>query len=386
MVPETDEHRLIRESIAQIASSFGHRYFTGKARAGERSTELWQAVGEGGFAGVNIPEEYGGGDRGIAELSVVIEELGRHGCPLLMLIVSPAICGSLIAAHGDEDQKQRWLPDIASGRKIMAFAITEPDAGSNSHNIAATARRDGAVWRITGSKTFISGVDEAEWILVVARTGRDETTGHGLLSLFVVPTDAPGLHADPLPMELVAPEQQYTLFFDDVEVGDDALVGDENQGLRVVFTGLNPERITGAAVCNGLSRYALEKAASYAKEREVWSVPIGSHQGVAHPLAKAYIDVQLARLATWRAATLFDEKADPEITGEAANAAKLFAADSFAVAMDQAIQTHGGNGLTTEYGLADLWFVGRLLKTAPISREMILNFIATHSLGLPSSY
>ncbi len=386
MIPDTADHLLIRESVGQIVSAFGHRYFTEKARAGEHTTELWQTVGEAGFTGVNIPEEYGGGGMGIAELCVVIEELGRGGCPLLMLIVSPAICGSVIAAHGEEEQKRRWLPEIASGRTIMAFAITEADAGSNSHNIATVARRDGDVWRITGAKTFISGVDEADWVLVVARTGRDEATGQGRLSLFVVPTNAPGLRVDPIPMELVAPEKQFTLFFDDVEVGVDALVGEENHGLRAVFTGLNPERITGAAVCNGMSRYALEKAAAYANDRIVWDVPIGAHQGVAHPLAEAYIDVQLARLATWRAATLFDEGADPEATGEASNVAKFSAADAFGVAMDQAIQTHGGNGLSTEYGLADLWFVGRLLKTAPISREMILNFIAMHSLGLPRSY
>ncbi len=386
MIPETEEHRLIRASVGQIASQFGHRYFAEKARADERTTELWNAVAEAGFVGVNIPAEYGGGGRGITELCVVIEELARHGCPLLFLVVSPAICGSVIAAHGTDDQKRRWLPGIADGSFKMAFAITEPDAGSNSHNLATTARRDGDVWRITGTKTFISGVDEADAILVVTRTGRDERTGQGRLSLFVVPTDAPGFRADPIPMELVAPERQFTLFFDDVEVSADALVGDEHDGLRAVFTGLNPERITGAAGTNGLSRYALEKAAAYAKERNVWGVPIGAHQGIAHPLAEAYIDVQLARLATWRAAQLHDEGADPQATGEAANVAKFAAADSFLVAMDQAIQTHGGNGLTSEYGLADLWFVGRLLKTAPVSREMILNFVAMHSLGLPRSY
>ncbi len=386
MIPETEEHRLIRESIAQIASPFGHEYFSEKVRSGQRSTELWNAVADAGFVGVNIPEAYGGGGMGITELCVVIEEMGRNGCPLLMLIVSPAICGSVISEHGNDEQKQRWLPDIASGKKLMAFAITEPNAGSNSHNISTTARRDGDVWRISGSKTFISGFDEAESVLLVTRTGRDETTGNGLLSLFVVPTDAPGLQADPIPMEVRAPEQQYTLFVDNVEVGADALVGEENHGLRAVFSGLNPERITGAAVCNGLSRYALEKASAYANDREVWGSPIGSHQGVAHPLAEAYIGVQLARLATWRAAELFDGGDNPGATGEAANVAKFAAADACFVAMDQAIQTHGGNGFTSEYGLADLWFVGRLLKTAPISREMILNFISMHSLGLPRSY
>ncbi len=386
MIPETDEHRMIRESVGLIAAEFGHDYFTRKAKADERPTELWQAIGSGGFIGVNVSEEYGGGGMGISELVVVIEELAHHGCPLLLLVVSPAICASVITLHGSAEQKQRYLPGIASGERIMAFAITEPNAGSNSHNISTVATRTAGGWKINGSKVFITGVDEADDILVVTRTNTDEVTGAGRLSLFVVPSDAPGLRADPLEMAVIAPERQFTLFFDDVGVEDDALVGHADDGLRAVFSGLNPERIAGAAICSGLSRYALDKAAEYASERKVWDVPIGSHQGIAHPMAEAYIDVQMARLVTWRAASLYDTGEDAQATGEAANIAKFAAADAFCLAMDQAIQTHGGSGLTSEVGLADLWFVGRLLKTAPISREMILNFVARHSLGLPRSY
>jgi alkylation response protein AidB-like acyl-CoA dehydrogenase len=180
-----------------------------------------------------------------------------------------------------------------------------------------------------------------------------------------------------------APERQFTLFFDDVKLDASALIGELNDGLRQVFTGLNPERITAAAVANGISRYALTKASDYARERSVWGVPIGAHQGVAHPLAEAYIQVELARLATWRAADLYDSGEDP---GEASNIAKFSASEAVLKALDSSIQTHGGNGLTTEFGLADLWFVARLLKTAPISREMILNFVGQHSLELPKSY
>jgi alkylation response protein AidB-like acyl-CoA dehydrogenase len=265
----------------------------------------------------------------------------------------------------------------------MAFAITEADAGSNSHRISTVATRKGDAWVLRGSKTYISGVDQASAILVVAQTGTDDRTGRAVLSLFVVDSDAAGLGRTVIPVEIVAPEKQYTLFFDDVELSGDRLVGGEGAGLRVLFAGLNPERILSAALLNGIGRYALGKAAAYANEREVWGVPIGSHQGIAHPLAQAKIAVESARLMTAKACWQYDEGLD---AGEASNMAKFAAADSTAAALDQAIQTHGGNGMATEYGLATMWGMTRLLRIAPVSREMILNFVAQHSLGLPRSY
>lgn len=383
MLTFTDEQNLIRESVAEIGHRYGHEYFTRKARNGGRAHELWEEVGRAGFVGVSISEEYGGGGMGMAELSIVIEELGHQGCPLLMLIVSPAICGSVLERHASEEMKREWLPKIASGEKLMSFAITEPDAGSNSHNLSLTAVRDGDVWRLNGTKYYISGVDESDAILVVTRTSRDDVTEKGRLSLFVVPTDLPGLTYHRIEMELIAPEDQFTIFFENVELPASALVGEEGDGLRQVFDGLNPERIAGAAIGNGIALYALDKATKYANERNVWGVPIATHQGIAHPLAKAYINVQLARLATYQAAQLWDSGAE---ASEAANIAKYSAAEAVLEALDQSIQTHGGNGLSTEYGLADMWFVARLLRTAPISREMILNFVAQHSLGLAKSY
>jgi alkylation response protein AidB-like acyl-CoA dehydrogenase len=266
---------------------------------------------------------------------------------------------------------------------IMAFAITEPDAGSNTHQLSTTAVRDGEDWILNGTKYYISGVDGAGAILVVARTGTDTRTGHGLLSLFLVPPDAPGLTAQPLPVAAALPEQQFTLYFDGVRAGPDQLVGDENDGFAQVFHGLNPERITGAAICVGIGRYALARAAAYARDREVWGVPIGTHQGVSHPLAKAKIEVELAALMTAKAAWQHDQG---QPAGEASNMAKYAAAEAALAAVDAAIQTHGGNGMASEYGLADLWGMVRLLRIAPVSREMVLNFVAQQSLGLPKSY
>jgi alkylation response protein AidB-like acyl-CoA dehydrogenase len=383
---QSDEHLMLREAVSSIASKFGHEYYVAKARADGRTTELWDAVGEAGFLGVSVPEEYGGGGGGITELALVTEELAAAGCPLLIMVVSPAICATIIAKFGTEAQKQRWLPGFATGALKMAFAITEPDAGSNSHNLSLTATKDGDIYRLNGSKYYISGVDEAQAMLVVTRSGVDPDTGRGQLSLFVVDTDTPGLDKQVLPVEITAPEKQYTLFFDNVQVGADRLIGAEGEGLRQVFFGLNPERILSASIANGISRYVLDKAANYARERQVWGTPIGRHQGISHPLAKAKIEVELARLMTDKAAWLCDFAGDTPEAGEAANMAKYAAAEATLAALDQAIQTHGGNGMSSEYGLADLWGMARLLRIAPVSREMILNFVAQHSLGLPKSY
>ena len=364
---ETSEQGMLREAVRKIASGFGHSYYLEAARAGRKTTELWDAVAAGGYVGVNLPEAYGGGGMGITELAIVAEELSAQGCPLLLLVVSPSICGEVIARFGAEEQKKAWLPGIASGKRKMIFAITEPDAGSNSHNIATVATRDGDTWRIRGQKCYISGADEAEQVLVVAKTG----------------LDAKGLTKTPIPVEIVGPEKQFSLFFDDVVVGPDRLVGGEGEALKPLFLGLNPERIMGAATALGTGRYALDKACAYANSRKVWGVPIGAHQGLAHPLAKAKIELELARLMTQKAAWVFDSGKD---AGEPANMAKYAAAEAALACLDQAIQVHGGNGFATEYGLLDAWGATRLARTAPVSREMILNFVAEHALKLPRSY
>ena len=380
---ETDEQAMLREAVGAIAAKYGHDYYTRCARAEEKTDELWSELGAQGFLGVNVPEAYGGGGMGISELAIVLEELAAHGCPLLLMVVSPAICATIISRFGSDEQKQRWLPRFATGDLKMAFAITEPDAGSNSHNLTTTARRDGDIYRLQGTKYYISGADEAEAALVVTRTGTDEQSGRGRLSLLVVDLDSPGLEKTVIPVEIVAPEKQFTLFFDDVQVPSDRLLGTEGDGLRQVFLGLNPERIMSAALANGIGRYALDKAAAYARDRSVWGTPIGRHQGLAHPLARCKIEVELARLMTQKAAWAYDAGED---AGEAANMAKYAGAEAAIAALDQAIQTHGGNGMSSEYGLADMWGAARLIRTAPVSREMILNFVAQHSLQLPKSY
>jgi alkylation response protein AidB-like acyl-CoA dehydrogenase len=378
---ESEEHRALRAAVAKIASDFGPRYYTGRAAERRPCAELWQALGEAGFIGVNIPEPYGGGGGGLTELTLVCEEIAAGGTPLLLLVVSAAISAEVITKYGTEEQRQAWLPRLASGGSTMVFALTEPDAGSNTLRISTTAVRDGADWVLHGTKYYISGVDQAEALVVVARTGQDERGPR--LSLFIVPADAAGLDKRVLPVDLLLPERQFTLHFDGVRVGPGALIGEEGAGFRQVFHGLNPERITGAALGVGIARYALTAAARYAGQRKVWSEPIGAHQGVSHPLAKAKIETELAALMTRQAAWQHD-RGQP--AGESSNMAKYAAAEAAIAALDAAIQTHGGNGVSTEYGLVPYWGLARLLRIAPVNREMILNYVAQHSLGLPRSY
>ncbi|MFE7211016.1 acyl-CoA dehydrogenase family protein [Streptomyces sp. NPDC057611] len=391
---ETDEHKDLRAAVAALGKRYGRAYLTRTVAEGRPPTELWSEAGKLGYLGVNLPEAYGGGGGGITELSIVLEELGAAGCPLLMMVVSPAICGTVIARFGTEEQKRAWLPPLANGTRTMAFGITEPDAGSNSHRITTTARRDGADWVLTGRKVFISGVDIADAVLVVGRT-EGARTGRLKPCLFIVPPDADGFQRHPIDMELSAAEKQFELVLDDVRLPADALVGGgtshafgsggEDAGLLQLFAGLNPERIMTAAFAIGMGRHALGRAVEYARERTVWKAPIGSHQAIAHPLAQAHIDLELARLMTGKAAHLYDA-GDDVGAGEAANMAKYAAGEACVRAVDQAVHTLGGNGLTREFGLASLITAARVARIAPVSREMILNYVSHQTLGLPKSY
>ncbi|MFB7332948.1 acyl-CoA dehydrogenase [Streptomyces adustus] len=383
---EPEEHQDLRAAVAAFGRRYGRDYLARVVAEGGYPSELWQEAAKLGYLGVNLPEAYGGGGGGIAELSIVLEELGAAGAPLLMMIVSPAICGTVIARFGTEEQKREWLPALADGSRTMAFGITEPDAGSNSHRITTTARRDGdsGDWLLSGRKVFVSGVDIADATLIVGRT-EDARTGSLKPCLFIVPRDAEGFSRRAIDMELHGAEKQFELVLDEVRLPAEALVGDEDAGLLQLFAGLNPERIMTAAFAIGMGRFALARAIEYARERTVFKVPIGAHQAIAHPLAQAHIDLELARLMMQKAAALYDA-GDDLGAGEAANMAKYAAGEACVKAVDQSVHTLGGNGLTREFGLATLITASRVARIAPVSREMILNYISHQTLGLPKSY
>ena len=385
---ETDEQAALRRAVAELAGRYGFEYTRRAIREKTHAEEPWMEAGKQGYLGVNLPEEYGGGGSGMYELALVEEEFAAAGCSQLMLVVSPAICGTVIARFGTEEQRRRWLPGIADGSTVMAFGITEPDAGSNSHRITTTARRDGTDWVLSGRKIYVSGVDRADAVLIVGRA-EDARTGRLKPVLLIVPTDAPGFEYRPIEMDIALTEKQFLLFMDDVRLPADALVGEEDAALAQLFAGLNPERIMAASLSIGLARYALGKAIAYATQRNVWGQPIGAHQGLAHPLAQIKIELEQAKLMMQKAATLYDAGdaiADSGAAGEAANMAKYAAAEVAVRAADQAVQTLGGNGFASEYGIGVLLATARVGRVAPVSREMILNFVAQFSLGLPKSY
>lgn len=376
------EERLLRESVYGLANSFGYAYFSEKTEKGEPPDELWDALGEVGYLGVNLPEEYGGTGGGMSSASIVIEEISRTGC-ILEMMVTGIIVGGILARHGSEALKSEWLPGLANGTRKVSFAMTEPDAGSNSHNLATRARRDGDDYVISGSKTFISGVDEADGVLVVARTDDDPETGSARLSLIFVDPDADGLERSYVPVQIYTPDRQFLLHFDEVRAPVSNRVGPEHEGMRVVFDGLNPERIANASQALGIGRRALDQACEYARTRDVWGVPIGAHQAISHPLARAKVGLELSALMLHKACGAYDAG---EAAGEASNMAKFSAVEAATFALDRAIQTHGGNGITMEYGLAPLWGYLRMLGVAPVSQEMALNHLAQKTLGLPRSY
>ncbi len=384
--PSTQEN-LIRDFVRQVAKKYGRDYWLAKAREGAFTEELWGELAAGGYLGMMIPEEYGGGGLGLTEMAVLQEEMGHQGIPLLLLVVSNVMDALLIARYGSEEMKERYLPRLARGETRFCFALTEPTAGSNSFRTATQARVDGDSYVLNGQKMFITGVDQSDYLLVVVRTTpfeevEDKRQG---LSLLIVDRRAEGVSLQPLDMGVLHPETQFAVFFDDVRVPRGELIGEEGKGSKYLFDALNPERVSAAAVAVGLGRFVLEKAVAYAKERVVFDAPIGSHQGLQHPLAIAKTNLELAALMTRYAAGLFD--GGDKVTAAAyANMAKFAAAEAATEACDLAIEVHGGSGFSTDVDLITVWPLIRMLRTVPVSREMILNYIGEHVLGLPRSY
>jgi acyl-CoA dehydrogenase len=391
----SDEHKLVQTSVGQMLDKFEPRRveFRQMAKDGKGfPEELWQEYAQAGLTGALIPEEYGGNNMGLLALALGFEEVCRRGfSPGLLLTI--CMDTSCIVKNGTDEQKQRFLPTIADGSVKFCFAITEPNAGTNALSIETNAKRDGDNYVINGHKTFISGFDVADYMLLVARTktveelkeaGQPKAYG---MSLFVVDTKSKGIEKTPISIPLSDELNQYTLYFDDLQVPAENLLGTENEGAIAMFNSLNPERILAAAICTGMAESALNKAVAYAKERKVFKdTPIGSYQAIAHPLAEVAIDLDAAKLMMQRAAWAYDAGVDPQTVGSYANMAKYLAAELAIKAVDHAIEAHGGLGFVEETGLINQWSGARLFRTAPVSREMILNYVSEWNLGLPKSY
>lgn len=390
----SDEHKLVKTAVGTMLQKYeGRRQELREvARQKQFPQELWDDFASVGLTGCLVPEQYGGNNMGLLALTLGFEEICSNGfSPGLLLVV--AMDSACILKNGSDEIKARFLPKIVDGSLKTCFALTEPNAGTNTFKITTSAKKNGESYIVNGQKIFITGVDIADYMLLVARTtSLEELEQQGLpkshgISLLLVDTKTKGITMQPIPIPLSEELSQFQLFFDNVEVPACNLVGEEDKGTIAMFNSLNPERILAAAICTGMAEYALNKAVAYAKERTVFgNTPIGAYQGISHPLAEVKIGLEAAKLMTYRAAWAFDNEVNPLEVGNYANMAKCLAADLAIKAVDHAIETHGGLAFAEETGLIGQWSGARLLKTAPVSREMILNYVAEWTLGLPRSY
>jgi acyl-CoA dehydrogenase len=383
-----EEHRLIKQSVKQIASDYGDEYWRRIRQQEEFPTEIYEDLAKEGWLSLLFPQEYGGQEMGMFELVLVMEALGEEDAwEAANALVLPMTFGGLgILKHGTEDQKDEYLPGIINGDHFWAGGITEPDSGLNTANISTVAEFNGDKYVINGQKQFISGIHDAHRLLLLARideSGEDRPPHEGL-TMFIVDPSRDGIEYNEIPLDIYWPEKTYQVHINDLEVDEESILGTKGDGLKQIFSVLNPERITTAAISYCVGLKALNQAVEYAKNREVWSAPIGSHQAIQFPLADAYSDLELAKMAIRAAAWKYDHGMDG--VGEISNIANLQAGKGAWNACEAAMTTFGGMSVSADLDIAALWQVVRHYRIAPVSEEMIRNYIGQHVLGLPRSY
>lgn len=342
--------------------------------------EVQQAVYDSGLMGLGVEERYGGMGGGLLGQVLVGDLLAQHGL-ISFAAVLTGFSRAPLLNHGSEAQIEKYAVPSISGDKAFCILATEPNAGTNTFNITTKALKRGDKWVLNGQKTYITQAAESDYGFLIAKTGLE---AKGALSVFVLDMKTPGIEFQPLNINVFGSETQYSVFFDDVEMPEDALVGEEGLGGKYMFAGLNAERLVIAAMGVGIADLALRETVKYVNERAVFNDrPTGSYQAVQHPLAQAKADTEAARLLMYHGTKLFDEGKD---AGLYANMAKLQSARAATDMCDAAIQFHGGGGMDEDAGILPLWRAARTLKIAPINNEMILNYIAQHGIGMPRSY
>jgi acyl-CoA dehydrogenase len=383
----TEDQAIIRKAVAELAARFDDQYWMERDLAHEFPAEFYQAFAEAGWLGITTPEKYGGHGFGITEASIVIEEIAASGGGMnAASSVHLSIFGlHPVIVHGSEELKQRNLPRIVTGDLHACFGVTEPGAGLDTTRITTFARRDGDHYVVNGRKVWISKAQESEKILLLTRTTRFDEVAKKTDGLTLFFTDLDRDHVDIRPIQKMGRNavSSNELFIDDLRIPVADRVGEEGEGFRYLLDGLNPERMLVAAEALGLGRAALRRAVKYAGEREVFGRPIGMNQGLQFPLADSLARLDAAELALRKATWLYD-RGQP--CGREANTAKYLCADAGFDAADRALQTHGGMGYAEEYHVARYFREARLLRIAPISQEMVLNYLGSHVLGLPRSY
>lgn len=385
----SDEQRMIKETALRVGADFGLDYWRAKDAAHAFPAELWQAVCDTGLCGIALPEAYGGSGLGMLELVIAIEELAAAGAGSTLgqlFILNPVFGGVALAQHGQEAARLDYLPKMVSGEMRFCMALTEPDAGINTTNIKTFATRTSSGWKIKGQKIWITAVPDSHKMLVVVRTKKLEDVDrktHGI-SLFMIDTVRKGLSHTPIDKLGTHTLSSSSVFFDDVEVTEDELVGTEHMAWVELFDVLNTERLVTTAAALGSARLAIRLGVEYANQRKVFgNKPISSYQGVQFPLAEAHAMLSCAREMNFKAAWLCDNKRPYASEG---NTAKYLAAEALAQATERAMHTMGGMGFARESHVERLWRDARLSQFAPVPQEMILNFIAMYDLGMARSY
>ncbi len=403
----TEEQKAIANAAREIARDYPPEYWREKEEKGEFAEEFFKAIAKAGFFGLVIPEEYGGSGYGVTELLIAMKELAANGCGAggVWYLVLTEVFGALpIVRYGNEEQKRKYLPKIAKGELECCMALTEPDAGTNTLAIRTRAVKEGDKWIVNGNKIFISGVDRAGLMLLVARTTPLEQAPKRTLgiTLFLVDLPNPAVTWNPIPKHAINFSKTCEVGISDLAISDEAILGEKDLGWYILLDVLNPERMSAAAGAIGGAECAISKAVEYSKKRKVFADPIGSYQGLQFPLAEAYATLKCAELMMWKAAWLYDTKFKAEDVkdarkrlekasvfkeiGDAANMAKLVAVEAAIKAGYWAMQVFGGYGYAKEYDVERWWREVQLLRLAPVTQQMVLNYIAEHILGMPRSY
>lgn len=380
----TDGLAAVRQAAGDLVSEYDRAYWLSCEREQRFPTEMWQAMGGCGLLGIGIPVEYGGTGGGVTELVGIMEVLSGAGVPLLSYVVNN-VSRQLIVRHGATEQNERFVATTVGGQKQVCFALTESDSGTNTRGIRTHAEPTTDGWKVSGEKAFVTVADEADYMLVVARTGPSGTVqdGRAGLSLFVIPSDASGIHRHKMNLSLNSPENQFVVSFHEVPLPQSALIGSQGGAWTYLVEGLITGRLLVASLALGLGDYALSRGIAYAKQRAPFGTPIAAYQALQHPMAHARARLESARLMVYEAARRFDNGED---CGVLADMAKLLASEAAEEGMDVALQAHGGIGFDVDSDVVTLWPMVRLTRVIPITNEVVLNRIGTHLLGLPRSY
>ena len=383
----TEEQEAIREGVAKVMAGFDAEYWRNADETGRFPEEFVAAMAEGGWLGVAMPEEFGGSGLGLTEAAIVMQTVAQSGAAFTgASAVHLNIFGLMpVVKFGTREQQDRHLPRVISGQDKACFAVTEPNSGLDTASLETRAEKVGNGYRITGRKIWTTMAQRANKILIIARTTPKEQTAKPMqgLSLFYTDFDRARIDARPIPKMGRKAVESNAVFIDNLEVPHEALIGEEGRGFYYLLEGLNPERVLIGAEAVGLGRAALARAAAYAKERVVFGRPIGQNQGVAHPLARCWAELEAANLLAFKAAALYDAGRE---CGAEANAAKYMGGEAGFNACEAAVMAHGGMGYAKEFDVERYFRESMIARLAPISREMVLNYIAERVLGLPKSY